>query len=98
MHTKGPWIFESFGAGYDHSIHGNGISIAKVYYKDSRDRSEAVANAHLIAAAPDLLEVCKLALEAINQRLEIDGAAGGAFTSEIKAILLLEKVINKAED
>ena len=62
-HTKGPW--QVIGARPDRAIIGNKRSIARVWGAiqpdDRPDHPEADANAHLIAAAPDLLE----ALEAI---------------------------------
>lgn len=44
-----------------------------------------------------LLEACKSALKAINERLEVYGGATGAFLSEIDAVLKLEVAITKAE-
>lgn len=62
-HTPGPWIFE-----YDNDVGENDdyfIEFFSVRSKDSNEliaRVEEVADARLIAAAPDLLEaLCKLA-------------------------------------
>jgi hypothetical protein len=56
-HTAAPW--HNFG----YIIHHNGQHIAHVVSK--QDTPENRANAHLIAAAPDLLQSAKAALQAL---------------------------------
>ena len=52
-YTKGPWEIEKFDD-WDKEILINGTSI--IVDHDDVDQEEAVANANLIAAAPELLE------------------------------------------
>ncbi len=59
-HTKGPWIidrFEDKPHQRRHTILGNGFMICDTWSMFEDEETEA--NAHLIAAAPDLLEACK---------------------------------------
>ena len=55
-----------------------------------RDREEDEANARLIAAAPELLEACKIALELIK-------SAFIGIKDEVGQIKTLEQAILKAE-
>lgn len=63
MHTKGPWsvyisdVLNSVEVGQ----HNGNVILAKVYARTALGGicSEQEANAHLIAAAPDLLAACK---------------------------------------
>lgn len=65
-HTQGKWTLES-PCGFPYS----GLYVVPVIRKDFpcyiaqvrqlRERKESEANAHLIAAAPDLLDACKAA-------------------------------------
>lgn len=72
VHTPGPWQFYelpnhqgSDGLGYIRTVPEDGLEIA--HHGDiGRSWSENVANAHLIAAAPDLLESLRALLEAIG--------------------------------
>lgn len=66
-HTPGPWeitptkhpVADTFG------VEARGVWVAKChpFNGDGPGREEAKANAHLIAAAPELLEVCEMVLE-----------------------------------
>ena len=76
-HTKGEWIVDQDGLHYpteitngkydsrlDAIIGGKQIAIVtKEYDEEEYDNDEVQANAKLIAAAPDLLEACVMALE-----------------------------------
>jgi len=69
-HTKGPWKVGNL-IDYDYEprfvevLGDDGIKcIAKAVY--GKTDEEAAANAHLIAAAPDLLQACKDILDCIN--------------------------------
>jgi hypothetical protein len=64
-HTKGPWEFDAWGdirAGHDTVICGMGKSCGLKAEYTLEPKPVMIANARLIAAAPDLLEVMKLAL------------------------------------
>lgn len=72
--TPGPWIAHKYPTkrGYGFVIQSEehrGISIASLSPGISTDRIEPIAeaNAHLIAAAPDLLEALEDAVEALTQ-------------------------------
>lgn len=65
--TPGPWVFDGdnpMNQGFDVAMQDGGI-LATAYYDVGRDEysaQQAEANAHLIAAAPDLLLACEVAL------------------------------------
>ena len=72
--TKGPWPIKPTGD-FKRIVIGDGLvdgpggyEVAEVY-SDDCDRDEAMANAHLIAAAPDLYA----ALEMAQLWLSVDG-------------------------
>lgn len=61
-HTPGPWGFYRMqGFGADYSVRTEDRAVAVVRHYGNPKVSEA--NARLIAAAPELLEACKRALE-----------------------------------
>ena len=66
MITQGKWKI----ANVDHrEINANGIGICEIYYGESvfvPDKEEAIDNARLIAAAPDLLAAYKDVLDLIE--------------------------------
>lgn len=81
-YTKGNWNYTPCNLGHPdnminivvQSTSGNGI--ARIFSKDATihgmvsrapDRQEAIANAHLIAAAPDMYEALKKLLSAYEQ-------------------------------
>lgn len=65
-HTPGPWLIDHIRGRYRVRINGRGWgSLARVIVRmdgDVEDSPEGMANARLIAAAPDLLEACLRAL------------------------------------
>jgi len=77
-HTPGPWVIDNSAPNNDHSPylstgaqtivanHGIGWNICEVMGNIGSDANtpthESLANAHLIAAAPDLLEACEKAI------------------------------------
>lgn len=69
-HTPGPWLTArtSEGEGYvlsvRHQSGGTQHAIAAVWDDNSLGLAEGIANARLIAAAPDLLDVCQKVSEA----------------------------------
>jgi hypothetical protein len=90
-HTQGPWTI----GGELISKAGTAIEIASIWSKCDRRKDapilkEADANARLIAAAPELLEMCKGALAALtqNKTFPADIAAAKSF---------LKTAIDKAE-
>ena len=63
-HTPGPWAIEKKSEGHsivNRSFEGDEWCIAEVY----KQTDIAIANANLIAAAPDLLEALDYALSAL---------------------------------
>lgn len=70
-HTKGPWKFRADGRTGDCGICADGTGIfveafAEIRHAGENAREEALANARLIAAAPDLLDVCREFLSVIG--------------------------------
>jgi len=53
-HTPGPWKADNWATGWTVSAPDSHYSVCHL-----EDCNNAEANAHLIAAAPDLLEACK---------------------------------------
>lgn len=62
MHTPGPWTINGSAIETDNTI------IAHIYDPDENGPDEFAANAHLIAAAPDLLAACEWLLDAIGDK------------------------------
>ena len=65
-HTPGPWHYET---GDDGAVVYTGFTIAKIPI----DGSDWQSNAHLIAAAPDLLAALEAALTAVEYYHEHEG-------------------------
>jgi len=96
-HTPGPWItfIRTFGP---EVITDNeaGKRLASLHWATCRDidENESIANARLIAAAPELLEACKLALG----QLEGVNPTSGVHSSSLSAdIRIIKEAISKAE-
>lgn len=72
-HTKGPWYIQY---GFNVFGEGNRLVASAGGYSTNADSGEHVleneANARLIAAAPALLEACKLALNAFEKAWAIN--------------------------
>jgi len=62
-------------------------------FLDEKDESEVLANARLIAAAPDLLEACKRAIACMRDEYPEHVLQSGDYP----AFQALESAINKAE-
>ena len=60
-HTPGPWKIVPSGVGNPRIVGADGYAVAacRPKYSTPDDYAIAAANAHLIAAAPDLLEALK---------------------------------------
>lgn len=104
--TKGPWkVFdhEEIKGGY--GIDAEGISII-IFGEDSNDecgikgntKEEAIANANLIAAAPELYEMVKMLIENINEAGDLfeDGKNEEAWEWILAANTMGNHVLKKA--
>ncbi|KKN34921.1 hypothetical protein LCGC14_0788620 [marine sediment metagenome] len=108
-YTKGPWEFirakrTRFQRENDHLILNNEMRhIAEVFqYQNAKHiigLSEAQANARLISAAPDLLEVCKMAEIEVNKWHSLNVADQDVDNAHNawKCLMRLNQVIAKAE-
>lgn len=67
LHTPAPWQVSPLG-----NIMKNSLKIASIEQMPSNNESERIANAHLIAAAPDLLDALDWALRQIEDDLDPD--------------------------
>lgn len=79
-HTQGPW-FVTAAAGH-WTIRGEGRDIAYLPHREN-----VVANAHLIEAAPDLLEACSKAVEYLKDCDPDDAPVGGEVVKELWAAI-----------
>ena len=92
-HTPGPWLLHFIGVEL-----GNGFidveseSGRRIYCREvyASDVEEKLANARLIAAAPELLEALKMVVRANNECIE------GGFLNHNEAVQINE-AITKAE-
>jgi len=69
-HTPGPWqVTDEDVRGNDiyYRIEAEGFGMVALVDATPVDDDSLRANARLIAAAPDLLDACKIALQAINE-------------------------------
>lgn len=76
-HTKGTWYTSGSVNIHEQRIIADeetGQTIAVCYGRGEHDnrKSETEANAHLIAAAPELLEACEMLLDRLNYHGNID--------------------------
>lgn len=69
MHTKGPWKFEEQPFCNIESADGTVVEGQGFMLSDAHDDESIRANAHLIAAAPDLLESLRLLVERCQREL-----------------------------
>jgi hypothetical protein len=87
-HTPGPWEIKSFSNGIFIKPINNAVYVATV----NEEKKNADANAQLIAAAPKLLEACKIGLEALKQT---NGYKKG-YTGYVCDVATIQEAINKA--
>jgi hypothetical protein len=85
-HTPGPWEVNYRRVSPVNGIKDGKIDICHVY----GDEWVEIANARLIAAAPDLLAAAKQAAESIDHFATTDGPSGYAYR-------ILREAIRKAE-
>lgn len=61
QHTPGPWeaTFTDYRGAFDPLVMGSDVHEICFVYKHRQDQSVTIANANLIAAAPEMLEVLR---------------------------------------
>lgn len=75
--TPGPWSAEALKNGIEHDIRHDGYFVATAH-GGCVDEAENGANAHLIAAAPELYEALEWAMRFVEQvRAESPAPEGG---------------------
>ena len=94
--TKGPWVGEPLDNGFEHVVtDGKGLLICKCFgwagYTDSGAEVDIAANAHLIAAAPEMYEALK---ELVRIDNSYDAVTGSVETAAFDAA---ETALAKAE-
>lgn len=90
-HTPGPWTVKE---GVDYvgvCVAGQGGTVVD-FFNENKPHKQNLANAHLIASAPELLEACRLAV--VDYEYQNDGYAPRPDAPVIKA---LKQAIAKAE-
>lgn len=95
QHTPGPWNAQGFRVreahrDFSHGIWKEGVRLALVDCRPLANRSEEEANAHLIAAAPELLR-------ALRAMFDASGASQGTADADNPAESLARAAIAKAE-
>lgn len=107
-YTPGPWhvMVGTFGKHHDPksaTVYATNNDLVYVARCDGsqpmcHDNLDAIANAHLIAAAPELLSSCKALLEIAEESVEIcDHDAGICFCGIKRDIDIAKDAIAKAE-
>ena len=84
-YTPGPWKQKKTVIGDDYDIaivanDGDKVSLIAEVYKvvnQSGRKADVKANARLIAAAPEMLEVCQFALKKLNRMTTDEFSKGG---------------------
>ena len=103
--TKGEWSYcdsELNPAKHNFSIVANNGTrlVADIYKRHQKEAREAIENAKLISAAPELLKACLSALEIIDLWLPSSNTVNEQNKGEAIALsdmeYLLKKAINKA--
>jgi hypothetical protein len=99
-HTPGPWLREKRSA-TDAILAGEHVTvIAEVYGRSSGHNETCIANARLIAAAPDLLEACRGARPYIYDMIKRGALPEGEDDShfgDVQALKAINAAIDKAE-
>lgn len=90
-HTKGPWTITGKPKGWVFVGNDTKQKIATIIVDDEGYGGECVANARLIAAAPELLEACKAA-----RKHYADIVSAGAPKHVQSVFLMLSDAIAKA--
>ena len=97
-HTPGPWgLVTSGGEPYTVFVKDVSDPSKKIcLFPVPQDRKESMANAHLIAAAPEMLDTLKKCVIAI-EGLEKYGDVRGVWSGDEMLLETLRRVIDKAE-
>ena len=102
MHTPGPWTLNDEGNSIVVSGGPNNDDIADFSYSEehtvSITRDEALANARLFVAAPEMADALNVASVALRDSLAITKATGFtvAATSAVAALALIRAALAKA--
>jgi len=101
-HTPGPWALEPASMGFGGVYGPDGeIVFALAYARpDERPEAECEANAHLIAAAPEMLEALREALEYFDGKADAEylpGRAAPVGNREMQLCGEIRAAIAKAE-
>lgn len=99
-HTPGPWTLVAGFAGHKDWISVDGPSRrggAPITIHENRNATALdLANARLIAAAPDLLAACERVIDALKDHVLISPSMDGARTQGREICSLLNAAIAKA--
>lgn len=97
QHTLGPW---SYHGGFGQCVKA-GLNVVAECRKPPLNPAECEANAHLIAAAPDLLAACKGAMRIVSLWNGREVPEDHKHAEEMKALYLMQEAfiyaIAKAE-
>ena len=97
--TPGPWSYKIHGATNSPMITAAGLNIAVLFRTTIHpsDEDQSLANARLIAAAPDLLEAAKEACRALWNTAEVERSEGREDGTFNKAWTALSAAVLKAQ-
>ena len=97
MYTKGEWKVETHGDAEDLYVRDTELyeSVARIFHSSTYPYGKAIANAHLIAAAPDMYEALKEISEG-KGRYSLDKLTHASNTIDDMKALAIE-AIAKAE-
>ena len=86
-HTPGPWLVEDCTPGESTGLRFAINSKDNVIARTTDGWKEAQANARLIAAAPEMLEMCKLLEECMETIAGKDGYDASYELAKVRAVL-----------
>ncbi len=104
-HTPGPWDFQDMRDCFDKHIairpHGQGFLLASLSSESftyGAGGHDIDANAHLIAAAPDMLDMLKRCAELLDDYSDVNDGEDGPRPNRAMSLLTdVEAIIAKAE-
>lgn len=94
MHTQGPWVVRHNEPWIIAKAYGDMKSVCHLNYPPKQTETQK-ANAHLIAAAPELLEALELFTKEYVEFVE-SGDAGFWDAEEEDKVIMARKTISKA--
>lgn len=100
QHTPAPWTtFDTDGRATDDPAVFAGKHCLAVVYANDLPRKQAVANTHLMAAAPDLLDLARDYRGAVDFYARKDEKGGDLESANLKRLTLarVDAIIAKAE-